>query len=149
MRENNPTVLKQLLEVNTLGKWAVNCYQPNSDVFSFGVISPVSLNATIAELETLMSTNNSNCKIVKIQRLKRRNGVTYEDSASLKITFTGTVKVEGITIEKSYYRAQPYVSEPIQCFNCQRRAYKPQLQSKNKMPSVWRGTPERFLSCNI
>ena len=27
MRENNPTVLKQLLEVNMLGKCAVNCYQ--------------------------------------------------------------------------------------------------------------------------
>ena len=82
--------LETLMSTN---KWAVNCYQPNSDVFSFGVISPVSLNAIIAELETLMSTNNLNCKIVKIQRLKRRNGVTWEDSASLKITFTGTVKV--------------------------------------------------------
>ena len=65
MKEYNPTILKQLLKVNMLRKLAVNCYQPNSDVFSFGVISPVSVNATIAELETLMSTNNSNCKIVK------------------------------------------------------------------------------------
>ena len=89
MKENNPTIFEQLLKVNMLGTWAVNCCQPNSDVFLFGVISPVSLNATIAELETLMSTNNPNCTIVRIQRLKI-SGAIWEDSASLKITFTGT-----------------------------------------------------------
>ena len=38
-----------------------------------------------------------------MQRLKRRNGTVWEDSASLKITFSGSEKVQSVTIGKSFY----------------------------------------------
>ena len=85
-----------------------------------GVISPVAPDAPIEELQCYMSTNNSYCKIVKVQRLKSRNGAVWEDSASLKITFSGSEKVQSVTIGKSFYQVRPYIAEPTQCFNCQR-----------------------------
>ena len=45
MKESNSAKLKYLLEVEMLGTWAVKCYQPNSDLFHHGVISPVAPNA--------------------------------------------------------------------------------------------------------
>ena len=98
----------------------MSCYQPNSELFNYGVISPIAPNAPIEELHSYMSTNNPNCQIVKVQRLKRKNGTVWEDSASLKITFAGTEIVQSVTIGNSFYRVRPYVSDPTQCYNCQR-----------------------------
>ena len=102
-----------------LGTWAVKCYQPNSNVFHHGVISPVAPNASLLEIISYISVNDPKCEIVNVQRLKRI-GATWEDSATLKITFKGADKADSVTIGKSFYRVRPYVSEPTQCYNCQR-----------------------------
>ena len=120
MKESNSAKLKYLLEVEMLGTWAVKCYQPNSDVFHYGVISPVAPNASLAEIISYISVNDPKCEIVNVQRLKRRIGTTWEDSPTLKSTFKGTAKADSVTIGKSFYRVRPYVSEPTQCYNCQR-----------------------------
>ena len=70
MKENNPAKLKQLLKVKILGTWDVICYQPKSDLFHYGVISPVAPDAPIEELQCYMPTNNSNCKSATIEKKK-------------------------------------------------------------------------------
>ena len=70
MKENNPTKFEQLLKVKILGAWDVICYQPNSDLFHYGVISPVAPDAPIEELQCYMSTNYSNCKSATIEKKK-------------------------------------------------------------------------------
>ena len=122
-----------------LGTWAVKCYQPNSDVFQqfhHGVISPVAPNASLAEIISYISVNDPKREIVNVQRLKRRIGTTWEDSATLKITFKGTAKADSVTIGKSFYRVRPYVSEPMQCYNCQRLGPLWNFSSRNRVTPV-------------
>jgi hypothetical protein len=118
----NPTkeILQELLSVTCLGKWKVNCSQPNSEIHKYGVISPVSINADLEQIKAQMKVRQSNAEIYNVQRLKRKSGSEWTDSVSLKITFTGDEIPESVSIAHSIYKVRPYVGEPIQCYKCQR-----------------------------
>ena len=79
----------------------------------------------------MIRTDNENIQIFKIDRLKRREKPTpgnpgtneWLDSPSLKITFQGPMLPQSIKIAHTFYRVRPYVSEPTQCYNCQRMGH--------------------------
>ena len=60
------------------------------------------------------TTDNESTKVIKIKRL----GNTWEDSLSLKITFSGNAMSNAVNIYHSY-KIKPFVEPPQQCYNYQ------------------------------
>jgi hypothetical protein len=119
-QQPNPEIMKNLLDITCLGSWQVKCYLPNSEIYKIGVISPVSVNTNMEKIKELIQTNETDIKIEKIERLKRKTENGWQPSASLKIFFSGKKLPESVTIAYSYYKVRPYVGEPLQCYRCQR-----------------------------
>lgn len=113
-------IIQSLLKVTKLGRWTVECYLPNADLYKSGVIAPVSTEADIEEIRGLMNVKGGEMGISKIERLKKKTENGWVDSESLKITFTATNIPEAVTIGHSYYKVRPYVEQPKQCYKCQR-----------------------------
>jgi hypothetical protein len=114
------TIIEELLNATKLGKWKVDCYLPRSDIYRYGVISPVSNKAEIAEIKTLIEVMQGEAQVQNIERLKRRIDGEWTDSVSLKIKFEYAELPKTIAIAHNVYRVSPYVGEPLQCFKCQR-----------------------------
>ena len=124
---NNKTI-NDLLKINSLGECKVTCSQPITGDTKLGVIYPVSLDVQPEELLNLIkirdATDNESTKLIKIERLKKRQGNnTWEDSLSLKLTFSGNALPNAVSIYHSYYRIKPFVGPPLQCYNCQRMGH--------------------------
>ena len=122
--EYSPTVpwsfIKGLTDVVHLGDYSVNCYIPNSDKFSTGTISPVSLRLTEEKVKQWLKTDP--VEVVKVERLRKRkqNSDEWEDSETIKITFDSAQIPKGVSLCGSYYKTRVFVPFPVQCCNCQR-----------------------------
>ena len=106
----------------------IECTVKKADaIVRYGVIHPLSLEADLEEIKTLITPRGSNAgsvgKVLAIERLKRRAGAIRVDSLSVKITFEGNILPEAISIEWSHYKVSPYVQPPLQCFKCQRMGH--------------------------
>ena len=114
-----------MTKITQLGKRTIECYLPNSEITSAGTIHPISLEV---ELNDQLKQNinvlpsGSDCSVLKLERLKRRvpDGTGWEDSLTVKITFSNRTCPESLTIFNSYYKVRPYIPFPLQCWNCQR-----------------------------
>ena len=138
-----------LLSKTTLGQFNVHCYLPNSDIQRCGVISNISTNTDLTELLQDAKCQN-NVKIVGLDRMKRRNQVTntWEDSTSVKITFESLVVPDVITIHYVRYRVRPYVSTPMQCYNCQRLGHTAKSCSSKNPRCMLCGGPHTKEDCS-
>lgn len=123
LREKNQQLMDKLVSVTSIGTWKVKCYQPLSDTLYVGVISPISIASNLEETRDLINENADNNRVLKIERLYKRENDQWVHSPSVKLVFSGKEKVEDILIGKSFYRVRSYVPDPAQCFNCQRLAH--------------------------
>ena len=118
--------LDAIINMNQIGPWKIQVDVPHMKRIKIGVISPIDVNMDLEELKEYMevkhnSINNHANKdnIIKIERLKRKNGNEWVDSLSVKITFRGEQLPKAVTVCQSYYRVRPYVGIGLQCFKCQ------------------------------
>ena len=131
LNNTNQTLIEKLLKITKLGHLLVECYLPKSDIYKYGVIAPICPEADLTTLKAMMRTNTPDTDIIKIDRLKKRlrkeseynSQSEWTNSPSIKITFRCKEISDSVTIAHSFYRVRPYVSEPIQCYNCQRMGH--------------------------
>lgn len=106
------------LDVSMIGKWAVRCYQPGSDVRVHGVIGPVDPNVDVRDVVELASAGDF--VISDIVRLTRFRNGNREPSATLKVTFQGQALPKKLKIGYVSYSVRPFVAPPMRCYRCQR-----------------------------
>ena len=116
--------LRSLTAVECLGEYRVKTYIPNSDLFSAGTISPVSLKLSTEKIQQHLKIDQhwNMVKIIKIERLKKREPDATEvtDSETIKITFSSAEPPKGVTLCGSYYKTRLFIPFPVQCWKCQR-----------------------------
>jgi len=118
------TVLTQeqisfLTSIKCLGQFAVKCYIPNSDIFSYGVIYPISVKTNLENLKMKMKTSNDT-EIHKIERLKKRVNGSWVDSDSIKVTFIDSKCPEAVMVHYVRYKVRTFINDPMQCYFCQK-----------------------------
>ena len=106
-----------------LGEYPVKIYIPNSDLFSHGTISPVSLR--LSDERILQWLVADSVEIVKVERLKKRKQDSSDtsewvDSETIKVTFKSNQIPKGVKLAGSYYKTRLYIPFPVQCWKCQR-----------------------------
>ena len=122
--EYAPTVpwsfLQNLTATKLLGMHPIRSYIPNSDRFSVGTISSVSLNLTEDIIMQWLKADPM--EVVKVERLRKRQGDGDEwvDSETIKLTFDGDQIPKGVLLCGSYYKTRLFIPFPTQCWNCQR-----------------------------
>ena len=117
VKQQTPAIIEELVKVKKIGKWNVQCYLPNRERFKAGVISPVSTTADIEKVKLILSNKY---RIQMVERLKKKIDNSWVPSTSLKIVFDEEKLPEKIVIGHSLYNVRPYISQPLQCFRCQR-----------------------------
>ena len=96
----------------------MECYLPNKDKYKIGVIWPVSGNTDLDRVKEMVAQQY---KIYSIERLKKNTSENgWVPSSTLKLVFEEPELPKEIILGHSYYRVQPYVSMPLQCYRCQR-----------------------------
>ena len=112
--------MQQLLCTKALGEIVVETFLPNSDRYSYGVIDRIPLD--YQEDELLEDLQRCNSKIVKIERLKRKDHSTmaWTEARTVKIMFDMKHCPESVNIDFLRYRVRPFIAQPMQCYNCQR-----------------------------
>ena len=124
LEEPNKETMEKLLLVNSIGssKYPVQCYLPSSGIKNEGVVSPVSVDADINDLKRYTRIRNAvggDVEILKIERLKRRDGNNWVDSESVKFTFSEGPLPTGLYICYQYYKVRIFITPPMQCYGCQ------------------------------
>jgi len=66
----NGETIDSLLKLTQLGPWKVSCAEPNQARFSYGVISPVDVEADIRAMERRVQASGLS-KFVRMERLTR------------------------------------------------------------------------------
>lgn len=117
--------LNEMSKIDKIGLHDVKCYIPNSEIQTAGTIHPISLEVSLDDqlIDNMnIRTPHTDTKIIKIERLKRKkpDSNEWEDSLTVKITFSGENCPTSLTIFNSYYKIRPYIPFPLQCWNCQR-----------------------------
>ena len=89
------------------------------------MISPISADLDIDIIkQNIRLTEQQNITIASVERLKKRTKSGWVNSPSIKITFQSESLPNRISIFHSFYRVRPYISEPLQCYRCQRLGHK-------------------------
>ena len=108
-----------LTKIENLGKYQTKCYIPNLEKYSYGVIGPISSDIDLEELRHQLTIEND-LNIVRIERLKRREGNLWIDSKSLKLVFTSNIFPSEVSVFRMKYKVRAYIPDPMQCYRCQR-----------------------------
>lgn len=157
LKEYNQKMIEKLTAVTKLGAWEVECSQPNSDIIYYGVVSPVSVTTDKDEFKKLIDTHSDQSKVIKVERLFHKVQGQWVESDALKLAFTGTEKVDHITVGRSYYKVRPFVANPIRCFRCQKLGHtslgcnakeKCLICSKEHNRKDCNATPEQYKCAN-
>ena len=120
LKNPNTEVVSRLMKVSWLTRWAVTCYLPKSEMYKYGVISPMSTAIEMQGIKELIRIREGSADVHKIERLRKKTETGWIDSVCLKITFQTSNLPAAVTIGHSYYRVRPFVEQPIQCFRCHR-----------------------------
>ena len=148
-KENEPTIIDNLIASKKFGKWTATLRRPTTDTFKYGVISPVSVDMDTDLIREHIRINGQHQNIVKsVERMKKRCDTGWTDSNSIKISFSVDSLPNGISIFHSYYKIRPYVSEPLQCFKCQRFGHKAD-SCKGKQRCLLCGGEHSNKQCNL
>ena len=116
--EYNMELFEDLVKIDQLGKWRVKCYIPSSDRFKVGVISPVSCDVELGMIKENLKRQYNVHDVCRLN--KKKDTGEWIPSLSSKITFAEEQLPSDIKIGYSFYKVRPYVSEPLQCYRCQR-----------------------------
>ena len=147
LKEDNLELLRELLKVKVLGTLNVECAIPYAELCSYGVVSPVSTDASLEELQALMKIDRlGSTQIIKCERLNKKLSGKWVPSSVIKITFTGKRLPKAVKIAHSYYPIRPYVNEPIMCYNCQRLGHR-SINCKAKMRCLLCGGSHNKSEC--
>ena len=120
LENNSAEVIQKLLKVKKLGEIAITSYIPDKDKYKYGVIYPVSTQVNTEQLlESIVHKENSS-QVVRLERMKKRNGSEFIESESIKVVFEGDKLPDGLRIGHCYYKVRPFVFSPVQCYHCQR-----------------------------
>jgi len=118
LKEPTLQIMEKLLQVRKVGDWDVECYIPNSDKYKMGVISPIGEDTDMDELLAYIKPRDSDARVEKVERLKRKTDAGWVDSASVKITFIGENLPDRVSVAHALYKVRAYVREPRQCYKC-------------------------------
>lgn len=111
--------IKQLTAQKSFGNTEIECYLPNSETRISGVIHPIDINTDLQTLaEEIRADNGAN--VINVQRLKKRLNNNWEESLSIKITFSGNKCPNFVSVNYIRYSIRPFIENPMQCYNCQR-----------------------------
>ena len=116
-KDISKTTMESLVKQTKLGQWDIECYCPDRQKYSYGVISQISVVTDTDNLMESMKIANNN--IVKLERLQKTVNHQKVLSESLRITFAADELPDRVKVGHIMYRVRPYVFPPIQCFNCQ------------------------------
>jgi hypothetical protein len=120
LKKHDPAVIQNLLTITKLGTWDIQVYLPNTDKQRIGVISPVHIGADLLKIQDRIIPDILTAKVLKLERLRKKEGNEWVTSSSVKVTFACTQLPKDVVIGRSFYRVRPYVFQPVQCFRCQR-----------------------------
>ena len=128
IEDEQTSVLEQLANTRLLDNIPIKCFiKGEEDVNRFGVISPISTEVTTEEIMEAIrvkipspTLREPPKQVLKVERMKKKRGIQWVDSESVKVTFSGKDIPQAVTIYHSYYKVRPYVAPPLQCYNCQR-----------------------------
>jgi hypothetical protein len=110
--------MSKYLSVSMIGKWAVHCYQPGSDIRVYGVLGPIDPSVEVKDI--LEVANAGDIVIEDITRLSRSQNGIREPSATLKITFEGQTLPRRVKIGYVSYPLRPFVAPVKRCYKCQK-----------------------------
>lgn len=111
--------INELTKITELDTYEVSCEIPNYDKYKLGVIHPISEDMCLDELKIQIMEDND-IEIVKINRMKKKVDDVLTNTKSVKLTIKGSKMPETIKISYMKYHVRPYISEPLQCYKCQR-----------------------------
>jgi hypothetical protein len=118
--QNTEEIAKyNLISVNQIGQWMVQCYRPLSEYSKTGVIAPIDISEDIIEIKEQIQVEG-NAKVMRVERLMKNTKEGKIQSTAVKITFECTEIPKHLKINHFFYSVRPYVQNPVQCFRCQR-----------------------------
>ena len=125
-KENEDHLIENLISTNKIGKWTASLKRPNTDTIKIGVISPVAIELDTDNIKQYIKSNGRTIsnEVISVERMKKRTAKGWVNSQSVKISFKTTDLPKSLTILHSYYKVRPYVSEPLQCYKCQRLGHR-------------------------
>ena len=109
--------LEEVLNLEKIGSWNVDCRLPQNRTISYGVI-PLELEASVEEMETYLKESNQH--VLKLQRLLKGRGKNKTLAKCVKVTFNSPECPSHIYIGYSRVSVNLFIDSPWQCFNCQR-----------------------------
>ena len=111
--------VNEILQLKNLEEYEINCSIPLAQQqleHRYGVIGPIGIDTKTEEIEKMMQDEGYD---VKVERLKRKSGNTWEPTKQVKICFPVKVLPEYITLMYERFEVRQFVTRPWQCYNCQ------------------------------
>ena len=110
-------LLQEILKMDKLGSWDVECYIPNREKYKYGVIYPVDIETDLNVLQQRATCENA--EIVKMERLTKKIDGRIIPAESVRVTVDATVLPSRMKIGFLSYTVRPFVVPSLQCCNCQ------------------------------
>ena len=125
-KRKHSEIQEEILKIDKIGSWEVECKIPAQNLSRNGVIGPITLEADIEDIYPAIKVktdsifgNDPSPKILKLERLFKKEQNQWVASESIKVTFEGTELPRAVAIFQSIYKVRPFVFKPLQCYNCQ------------------------------
>jgi hypothetical protein len=113
----NAANLAGLLAITNIGEYSVKCYEPLLNNDKIGIIGPIELEVTPAEVVTLLGeAGYPNCRA---ERLILGYGKNARTTKTIKIWFTTIELPDCVYLMMERFQVSLFVGRPWQCFKCQ------------------------------
>lgn len=112
------SMLNNIVNLEQIGTWLVDCRLPQNKQMSFGVIGPIDIETSADDLHVYLKSRYTN--IIKVQRLFKGKAKERSPAQCVKITFEAATIPEYVYVGYQRYKVSLFVDSPWQCFNCQR-----------------------------
>ena len=110
--------ITSLCNLTKLGTFEVQVFQPTSHTLNFGVIYNIGTETTVEEINECLHQRQDQKQITAERIIKQRNGIQTPTTA-VKLSFGAQSKPERVYLGCMSYGVHPYISKPMQCYNCQ------------------------------
>ena len=135
----------ELLQLRMIGPWSVVCSQPNSEKYTYGVITHIDNDADLTAMSARVQVNG-NARFVRMERLNRSDAGRRVPSTSVRVVFEGSMLPKSIRIGFISYPVRKYDFPPLQCFKCQRFGHTAD-GCNSKMRCLVCSGPHHFKDC--
>jgi hypothetical protein len=109
--------INNLLKVNKIGNYNVECTQPISHTQYLGVIKPIGQDTTVEEVMEALHIKPEQNNIIA-ERITKSKGTNKIPTLAIKLSFATKDIPEYVYLEGELFRVNTYVSQPYQCYNC-------------------------------